>query len=136
MKDGTMDESPHSTSSHTSGMDVSPERDLERDIASMDSEEPLSPPDFVPRGRTRVRGRPMRRSRGRARGVGRRDGSEVEAGSGRRGRGRVGRGRVGRRGRRVGSVQGRGKQQTERRRRSSSTDSSTGKHSRDRRKLS
>ena len=40
----------------------------------------------------------MRRSRGRARGVGRRDGSEVEAGSGRRGRGRVGRGRVGRRG--------------------------------------
>ena len=68
--------------------------------------------------------------------MGRRDGSEVEAGSGRRGRGRVGRGRVGRRGRRVGSVQGRGKQQTERRRRSSSTDSSTGKHSRDRRKLS
>ena len=133
-----MDESPHSTSSRTSGMDVSPERDLERDTASMDSEEPLSPPDSVPRGRTCVRGRPMRRSRGRARGVGRRDGSEVEAGSGRRGRGRVGRGRVGRRGRRVGSVQGRGRQ-TERRRCSSSTDSprsSTGKHSRDRRKLS
>ena len=31
-----MDESPHSTSSHTSGMDVSPERDLERDTASME----------------------------------------------------------------------------------------------------
>ena len=122
-----MDESPHSTSSHTSGMDLSPERqpETDRDTASMDSEEPLTPPDSV---RTRVRGRPVRRNRGRARGAGRR---EAEAGSGRRGRGRVGRGRVGRRGRRGSSVQGRGRGQTERRRHSSSTDSptsSTGKH--------